>query len=369
MSNEKIAVDGAIIASTLRKAIELGASDIHITEEKRPVFRIFGKLIEMKESEVWTKLHINAFLQVLQIPKAFEDKDSVNSSFTMEGKRFRFHGYRSFTGISLALRVIPLEIPVFDNLNIPQSVKGLVKKRSGLVLVTGPTGSGKSTTLASLIDLINKDPEDTKLVVTVENPVEFIYTEVNARIIQREVGKNVQNYTDAVVDAMREDPDVILIGELQDREAIRNAITLAETGHLVLASLHSNGAAETFDRIIDAFPGDQQQQVRTQLSNSLQGIIHQRLIPKIGGEGRVPLSELLIFEDDDIRKAVRANSSVDSITKLMKEKFNKGLISTERSAAILLNSGLIDMDTAIKYSGSKKEDLNRIVNMLNSNNR
>lgn len=363
MANEKIAVDATLIANTLRRAIDLNASDIHITEEKRPVFRIDGKLIEMKDSEVWSGIHIQAFLSLLKIPEAFKKSDSVNTSFTMEGKRFRFHGYRSFTGISLALRVIPLEIPKFENLNIPESVRGLVKKKSGLVLVTGPTGSGKSTTLAAMIDLINNDPEDTKLVVTVENPVEFIYNEVNARIIQREVGKNVQSFSDAVVDAMREDPDVILIGELQDREAIRNAITLAETGHLVLASLHTNGAAETFDRIIDAFPGDQQAQVRTQLSNSLQGVIHQRLIPKQGG-GRVPLTELLIFEEDEIRKTIRNNSSVDSVNRLMKERFNKGLISIDRSAAFLVNQGLIDMDTALKYSDSKKEDLMRILNSL-----
>jgi twitching motility protein PilT len=356
-------VDTKFIVTTLSKAIELNASDIHVTEGRRPSMRIDGKLTEISVLEVWGKAQVSAFLTVLKLNKSFENTKSINSSFTLQGKRFRLHCYNSFTGVSIALRVIPLEIPKFESLNLPEDMKKLVRKKSGLILVTGPTGSGKSTTLSSLIDLVNNDQEENSMIITVENPVEFIYKEVNARIVQREVGRDVDNFEDAVRDAMRQDPDIILIGELQDREAIRNAITLAETGHLVMGSLHTNGASETFDRIVDAFPGDQQGQVRTQLTNSLQGIIHQRLVPKIGG-GRVPVTEFLNFEDDDIRRNIRQDSSVTNINKLLTEKSSKGLISFNRSAASLVNKGLIDIEVALKVTGSSREDFNRILNNL-----
>lgn len=359
----KVSVDTGFIVKTMDKAIQLNASDIHVTEGRRPSMRIDGKLMEMSTLDVWQNKEIHAFLTVLKLNVAFKSRKSINSSFTLQGKRFRLHCYNSFTGVSISLRVIPLEIPKFDDLNLPEAMKKLVKKKSGLILVTGPTGSGKSTTLASLIDLVNNDQEDNSMIITVENPVEFIYKEVNARIVQREVGRDVDNFEDAVRDAMRQDPDIILIGELQDREAIRNAITLAETGHLVMGSLHTNGAAETFDRIVDAFPGDQQGQVRTQLTNSLQGIIHQRLVSKIGG-GRVPVTEFLSFDDEDIRRNIRNDSTVTNITKLLTEKSSKGLISFNRSAASLVNKGLIDIELALKVTGLQREEFNRILNLV-----
>ena len=365
--SEKVSVDTGVIKNTLLKALDLRASDIHITAMKRPVMRIDGILTELKDLEVWQELHVLAFFQMLQIRYPFsgaESEDSLNTSFTMNGTRFRMHAYKSFTGVSVALRVIPLEIPEFDNLNLPNGVRDLIKNKNGLVLVTGSTGSGKSTTLASLLNEVNNDPEGKKLIVTVENPIEFLYEETNARIIQREVGKNVKSFGSAVVDAMREDPDIILIGELQDKDAIRNALTLAETGHLVLASLHTNGAAETFDRILDAFPGDDHAQIRTKLANSLQGIVHQRLVKKSGTTGRIPLVEVLTLDDADVRNQLRNNSSVTNVNKLMKEKSGKGLISIERSAAMLVKNGLLDIEDAVKYADVKKEDINRILNTL-----
>lgn len=360
-------VNTQFISNMLKKAIELNASDIHLAEGKRPVMRIDGKLTEMTDLEVWGKVEVAAFLTVLQLDKAFKDQNSLNSSFTLQGKRFRFHGYRTFSGVAIALRVIPLDIPKFETLNLPDSIRTLVKRKSGLVLVTGPTGSGKSTTLASLIDLINNDPEDRKLVITIEEPVEFIYKEVNARIIQREVGKNVDNYEEAVKDAMREDPDVILIGELKDREAIRNAITLADTGHLVLASLHSNGAGETIDRILDAFPGDQQGQVKLQLINSIQGIIHQRLIPRLGKEGgRVPLVEVFLA-DKEIRRLLlnkKDGSLANEISRLLQDKHGMGMVDFVRSAAMLVKKNFIDIDTAVNVTGESRENITRILNTL-----
>ena len=361
-----VKLDTSYITNLLHNAIELNASDIHITQAKLPSFRIDGKLTEMVSHQAWDLSMVNGFLQVVGLKGVLDKQSSVDSSFTLKEKRFRLHAYRSFSGITIALRIIPLDMPKFDTLNLPESVKKLVKSRSGLVLVTGATGSGKSTTLASLIDLVNNDPEDRKLVVTIENPVEFIHQEVNARIVQREVGKNVDSFEDAVKDALREDPDVILIGELQDREAIRNAITLAETGHLVLGSLHTNGAAEAFDRIVDAFPGDQQTQVRSQLTNSLQGVVHQTLVPRNGG-GRVPLVEVLDLSEDDARRRIRKDSKLSDIVKLMDDNaFAKTMITAERSALDLINRGLITKDVALKYGGI---DPLKLQQLLNANNR
>lgn len=364
--SEVVRLDPSYIINLLNSAIELNASDIHITQGKIPSFRIDGELTEMVAFEAWDGYKINGFLKTVKLDGVLTKQYSVDSSFTLNGKRFRLHSYHTFSGITIALRIIPLDMPKFDTLTLPDSVKSLVKHRSGLVLVTGATGSGKSTTLASLIDLINNDPESRKLVVTIENPVEFIHKEVNARIIQREVGKNVESFEDAVEDALRQDPDVILIGELQDREAIRNAITLAETGHLVLGSLHTNGAAEAFDRVVDAFPGDQQAQVRSQLTNSLQGVLHQTLVPRIGG-GRVPMIEFLTLEDSSIRKSIRQDSRITNIDKLMLEASNlsKGLIPIGRNASDLLSRGLITKDVALKYSGMSEEDLKRFSNAAN----
>lgn len=356
--------DMKFIAAVLNKSITLGASDIHISERKVTAMRVDGQLIIDTELGVWDSNKIWAFLSLVKLANAFKTSKSVDSSFTISGKRFRLHAYRGFHGIAIALRMIPLEIPDFDTLNLPEQVRNLTKQRSGLVLVTGPTGSGKSTTIASLLNLINNDDSDSSLIITVENPVEFIYTEKNARIVQREVGKNVDSFEIAVKDAMREDPDIILIGELQDREAIRNAITLAETGHLVFGSLHSNGAADTFDRIIDAFPGDQQNQVRSQLANRVAGIIHQILVPQPNGRGRVPMTELLLMEDEDIRRQVRNDSTVANLKTLMKNKTGMGLMNAERSVVELLKKGLIDIDTAVHYSGSDASTINRMVNQI-----
>ena len=357
-----VKLDSRYIADLFTSAMELNASDIHITEGKRPTFRIDGVLTDMVSFDVWESSHIQGFLYKLKlldmVPKLKDG--SINSSFTLNGKRFRLHVYSTFSGITIAMRIIPLDMPKFDTLNLPEQVKSLVKNRSGLVLVTGATGSGKSTTLASFIDLVNNDSEDRKLIVTIEDPVEFLHKEVNARIIQREVGKNVTSFEVAVRDALREDPDIILIGELQDQEAIRNALTLAETGHLVLGSLHTNGAAEAFDRIASAFPGDKQNQVRSQLSNSLQGVLHQTLVPRKGG-GRVPMVEYLSLEDPKVRTRVQTNTSLNEIEKLMREMNNPGLVTLEQSAASLLGRGLITEDVAVKYSGKNSTDLNRII--------
>lgn len=365
----------AFIADTINKATLLGASDIQISQGHHPNFSIDGDLFEDLELAPWGKDHLQAFLKKLNLWEAFNTvtdrgtvPKSLDSSFTLAGKRYRLHCARSMTGITLFMRIIPVDIPKFDNLNLPEQVKDLVKQKTGLILVTGPTGSGKSTTLASLIDLVNTTEGKRELIVTIERPVEFLYNNENSFIIQREVGKDVDSFEDAVVDAMRENTDIILIGELQTRDAIRNAITLAETGHLVMGSLHTNGAAETFDRIVDAFPGDQHNQVRTQLTNSLQGIIHQNLIAKTGG-GRVPLTEVIILTDENVRKRLGEGTSVQKLRGLLEASTKEQavrpyLVSRTESAAMLFAKGMISMDTAIKVTGKDQADIQRIVNNL-----
>lgn len=365
----------AFIAETINKATTLGASDIQISQGHFPNFSIDGDLFEDVELVEWKKEHMQAFLKKLKLWDAFNTRTekgtlpkSLDSSFTLAGKRYRLHCARSMTGITLFMRIIPVDIPKFDNLNLPDQIRKLVEQKTGLILVTGPTGSGKSTTLASLIDLVNTREGKRDLIVTIERPVEFLYENKNSFIIQREVGKDVDTFEDAVVDAMRQNTDIILIGELQTREAIRNAITLAETGHLVMGSLHTNGAAETFDRIVDAFPGDQHNQVRTQLTNSLQGIVHQNLIPKNGG-GRVPLTEVLLLTDPTVRNKIGADTSVKAIRKMMDDPGKQNsikpfVISSADSAALLVRKGLITMETAVKVTGKDHTEIQRIMNAL-----
>lgn len=357
-----VAVDVQFVYSLLSAAVSMRASDIHITQGKPVYLRIDGRLVVLPDAGIWEKYHIKAFLTLLKIPDAFAQNNSVNTSFTLNGTRFRFHGYRSLTGVSIALRTIPLEIPNFDDLHLPESIKTLLRARKGLVLVTGPTGSGKSTTLASFVNEVNKDSNETKNIVTVENPVEFLYEEINARINQREVGRNVASFSDAIIDAVREDPDIVVLGELPDHDSIQNALTLAETGHLVLATLHTNGAAETFDRILDAFPGTKHDQVRAQLANSLQGIINQQLVPLKGG-GRAPVIEYLTLEDPSIRQKLRHASDVQSIGAILNES-KGGVISRKRSVALLVHKNLISLDEAAEYASVSKEDIQRIVNSL-----
>ena len=279
--------------------IKSGASDLHLSVDKPPMVRLHGKMevvsnnhrnIEMKDIEEFMNKYQEYKLNEYQ--KLINNQIfSIDSSFSFHDRRFRIHIYKSFSGVVIVFRILQEEIPTIESLFLPSEVNLFTTFRKGLLLVTGPTGSGKSTTLAAILNKINH--EQKKVMVTVEDPIEYMYKEDKCRIEQREVGIHVSSFGDATRDMMREDPDIILVGEMRDIETIKNAITLSETGHLVFATLHTKSVADSVDRIIDIFPAEQQQQVRVQLSYILLGVLNQNLVK--GNTGMVPLSELLIL--------------------------------------------------------------------------
>lgn len=285
-------------------AIRLGASDIHLTNNIRPTLRIDGVLQPIEDLEVNNPDILRQYTKEITNDRQFEtylDEKSLDSSYQYEDTRFRVHIFRQRECDALVLRLIPTDIPAFEDMNLPNVIRKFTTIRNGLILVTGVTGSGKSTTLASLIGEINETQK--KHIVTVEDPIEFVHEHKMSMINQREVGTDVDSFADAVKAAMREDPDILLVGELRDLDTISNAITMAETGHLVFGTLHTRSAPETIDRIIDVFPPNQQEQIRMQLANSIGGIVAQDLLPRKGG-GRIPSCEIMI-PTDAIRNLIR----------------------------------------------------------------
>lgn len=270
------------------------ASDIHITVGLPPILRINGKLTKLEHDILRpedTKELVYKSLNKNLI-ETLERNGEVDTSFSSPGVgRFRINAYKQRGSYGMAFRIIPLEIPSMEELRLPKVVSDFAKLPRGLILVTGPTGSGKSTTLASMIDQINK--ERNCHILTLEDPIEYLHKHQNSIVNQREIGTDSLNFANGLRAALRQDPDVILVGEMRDLDTISIAITAAETGHLVLSTLHTVGAAKTIDRIIDVFPPHQQQQVRIQLSGVIQGIISQQLLPRVDNDGRVPAFEIM----------------------------------------------------------------------------
>ena len=294
----------------MQLAIKEKASDLHLTVGLQPLLRIFGELMPVTSAE---KLN-STTIQELILPILDENRRRVLSaagqvdfSYGLAGLgRFRVNVYRQRGALSAAMRTIPTSIPTFDFLGLPEIAKNLAEKSWGLVLITGPTGSGKTTTLASLIDHINSTRNCH--IITLEDPIEYLHMHKKAMINQREVGTDTDCFANALRAALREDPDVILVGEMRDFETIQIAITAAETGHLVFATLHTNDTVQTVDRIIDVFPPNQQQQVRTQLALVINGIISQQLLPRVDMPGRVLATEVMIA-NSAIRSLIREGKS------------------------------------------------------------
>lgn len=312
------------IDRVLAEAVRMGASDIHITVKLRSVFRCNGELIQHGDF-IWEIEDIEKAVQKIlpESIKGFYRKRDLDFSYSIEGvSRFRVNVFyqRGSTGISF--RVIPNEIPDFDKLGLPLNVKDLVKKESGLFLVTGPTGSGKSTSLASLIDYINKTEK--KRIITLEDPIEYLHKHNQSIIEQRELGSDIPSFHEGLKSALRQDPDIILVGELRDRDTMQTALKAAETGHLVLGTLHTRDAASTISRIIDSFEASQQRQLRNQLSESLIGVMSQRLIKPREGKGRVPIVELMIN-----------NEAIGNLIRSEKVQMIKGVISTSRALGMM----------------------------------
>jgi twitching motility protein PilT len=282
------------IIGLLEETVRKGASDLHLLEGLPPTLRVDGDLFPLGPKPL-TSADLYSFLDQL-LPEdrknMFLKEKELDFAYEFKGRaRFRINLYVQRGSIAFAIRFIPYEIPKLEDLNLPPVLKELTRRQSGLILVTGPTGSGKSTTLASMINLINE--ERSLHVVTIEDPIEYVYTPRRCVISQREVGEDTHSFGNALKHVLRQDPDVILIGEMRDLETMQAAITAAETGHLVFSTLHTTSAPQTVDRIIDVFPPHQQSQIRSQLSITLEAVITQRLLKKAGG-GRVPACEILI---------------------------------------------------------------------------
>ncbi|MCX8129995.1 MAG: type IV pilus twitching motility protein PilT [Clostridia bacterium] len=280
----------------LEKTILYKASDLHICTGLPPVIRLHGDLIYMDEPNLTPQDCENLAKQCLtsRSYEILEDKGEIDLSYMLPAvARFRINVFKQRGTLALAVRVIPTETPKLGDLGLPGILNNLAERQRGLVLVTGPTGSGKSTTLAAIIDYINSKRRCH--IVTIEDPIEFLHKHEKSVINQREVGSDTNNFANALRAVLREDPDVILVGEMRDKETIETALTAAETGHLVFSTLHTLGAAKTIDRIIDVFPPHQQQQVRSQLSTVLQSVISQQLIKKADGKGRVVATEVMVW--------------------------------------------------------------------------
>jgi twitching motility protein PilT len=335
-----------LIYKVLEEAQERKASDIHLTKGLPPVLRIHGDLFQLHEYGVMDEKILEEQTEALlteENKKKYERDKFVDFSLEHLSARFRMHIYRQQGCDAYSLRLIPTEIPNIDDLNLPKVIRKFTLVKNGLILVTGTTGSGKSTTLAALINEINETQQ--KHIITVEDPLEFIHKHKQSIINQKEVGQDICSFTDAVKAAMREDPDILLLGEMRDLDTITNAITMAETGHLVFATLHTKSVAESVDRIIDVFPPNQQQQIRVQLANVLQGIISQQLLRKVGG-GRVPACEIMIVTDG-LRSMIKEQASPNAINDHIQMKYRElGCQTIYQAVAKLYNDKLISTETA-----------------------
>lgn len=337
---------GSKFEEILKIAIESGASDIHFTLNIKPTIRVDGVLKQLDNFEVNTREILRENVEYLVNERQLQmyaDEKEIDTSTSYEDSRFRIHIFRQSNADAIALRIIPREIPGLKELNIPPVIKKFTTIPNGLVLITGITGSGKSTTLAAMIDEINENYS--KHIVTVEDPIEYIHNHKKSIVNQREIGTDVNTFERAVRAAMREDPDVLLVGEMRDLDTIKNAITMAETGHLVFGTLHTKSVAETIGRIIDIFPPEQQEQIRTQLASSIKGVVSQNLLPKIGG-GRVPSCEIMIV-NDAIQALIRENQSPNAITDQVQMTSKKlGGQTLIQSLAELVVNKKISMETA-----------------------
>jgi twitching motility protein PilT len=336
------------IDSILIKAFELKASDIHLTVGVPPVFRVHGELKRFGEVSVDDTFTEEAAKKTIpeKLFGDFVDKGQIDYSYEVKGTaRFRVNAFQQRGSISLAFRTIPTIIPSIDELQVPGSLKSLAETPQGLILVTGPTGSGKSTTLAAMIRYMNETMR--KHIITLEDPIEYVHSHQASIIDQREVGFDTNSFAEGLRASLRQDPDVILVGEMRDLETISTAITAAETGHLVLATLHTWSAASTIDRIIDVFPHGQQSQIRVQLAGVLTAVLSQRLFPTVDRKGRRVATELMI-NNAAISNLIRSEK-VHQIPNIIQTSRSMGMHMMDTSVRQLLDSGLISYEAAAPY--------------------
>jgi twitching motility protein PilT len=330
------------------QAKDLNASDIHITVGVPPTFRINGVLAPMTTITAFTPQGTDALLQEVVNPRQYReflDRGEIDFSFSIQGvTRIRANAFKQRGSVAFVMRLLDSDIPSFSALGMPDILNDLSHRPRGLVLVTGPTGSGKSTTLAAMIDLINRD--ERLHIITLEDPIEYLHRHKNCIINQREIGGDISSFAAGLRAALREDPDVILVGEMRDLETISTALTASETGHLVLATLHTSGAPETIDRVIDVFPPNQQQQIRVQLASTLEGIVSQLLLPKADGSGRVPAIEILVMTPA-IKNLIREGKTYQILSQIQ-TGVKYGMITLDMSLRNLFRRGLIDKTEAMR---------------------
>jgi twitching motility protein PilT len=342
------------IDDLLALMVERNASDLHLTAGSQPVIRVTGRLERVTEHDQLTPEQIRTLMYRIlstEQQKVLETRRQIDLSHSIPGlARFRVNAYFQRDSVGAAFRLIPDEIKTLDQLGIPSKLYELADKPRGLVLVTGPTGSGKSTTLASLLDHVNRSRHEH--ILTIEDPIEFLHHHGTCIVNQREIGPDATTFADGLRAALRQDPDVILVGEMRDLETVATALTAAETGHLVFATLHTQSAPTTIDRVIDVFPAEQQGQVRVQLASTLQGVVTQNLVPTADGLGRTAALEILI-PDDAVRNLIR-QAKVEQIYSVMQTSTSRGMQTMEQSLADLVLRRVITPETA--FSRSSRPD-------------
>ena len=353
------------LRALLEEMIERDASDLHITAGERPKLRVDGDITNSKVEAVLTPkdtLQLCYSILTEQQKKRFETEDELDFSFGIQNlARFRGNSFKQRGCVSLVIRQIPFQVKTFEQLQLPPIVAKLAEKPRGLVLVTGPTGSGKSTTLAAMVDKINREWKGH--IITVEDPIEFIHRHQQCIVNQREVGTDTKSFASALKYALREDPDVVLIGEMRDLETIQAGLTIAETGHLAFATLHTNSAAETINRIIDVFPSHQQSQVRAQLAFVLEGIITQTLLPRIKGRGRVMACEILVATPA-IRALIR-DDKVHQIQSSMQAGKKHGMQTLNDSLYQLYMGREVALEECLRVSSEPNDFLRMIGEPVN----
>ncbi len=348
-----------ILEQLIEEVIKQDGSDLHISEGRYPTIRVNGDLIPLNRYEILTSEIVTGFLKVMvneDFYKTFQETNELDFSYShTDSSRFRGNAFVQQSKVGIVMRLIPNKIRTLEELNLPSFLETFIHRKQGFFLVVGPVGQGKSTTLAALIDMINA--ERAEHIITIENPVEYLYTQKRSIVDQREVRIDTKDFYTALIGTFRQDVDVILVGEMRGKDTISAAVTAAETGHLVLSTLHTNNASQTIDRIIDSFPGDQQDQIRVQLAGSLIGIFSQRLIPRISG-GMIPAYELLV-NNNAVSNLIRERRTYE-IDTVIETGSESGMIDMNRTLADLVRRGEITAENAYLHS-FRPEVLRKII--------
>jgi len=342
-----------ILNDLISAVVKENASDLHLAENRPPVIRVSNFLIPLVKMPVLSRQDMEGFISLFLTPTnktEFSNNKEVNFAYKhSDGRRFRCNAYLSLGRLNIAMRLVPKEVRTFQELNLPPVLEVFARKQQGFFLVVGPAGVGKSTTLATMVETINR--ERLEHIVTIEDPIEYVFDSKKSIVDQREVKIDTPDFATALIGIFRQDADVVMIGEMRDAETISTAVTAAETGHLILSTLHTNTASQTVDRIIDTFPADQQGQIRLQLSSSLLGIFSQRLIPRISG-GLIPAYELLI-NNTAVSNLIREKRTHE-INSVIETSSELGMIDLNRNLAELVRKGEITVENAYQFSTNPK---------------